>query len=199
VVLAARPDLVLLYASGDNRPAARQLRRAGINVVGLKIDRIADFARATRLLGTLTGHQDRARRTADSVLATLDSVRKATAALPRPRVFWHIWDQPIITIGGGSYLDELLSVAGGENIYGDMSAASPPVTLEDIVRRDPDVVLAGPINAARLAADPRWQAVPAVASGKILVVDTTLVGRPSVMLGQAAAHLAGLLHPAVKR
>jgi ABC-type Fe3+-hydroxamate transport system substrate-binding protein len=110
-------------------------------------------------------------------------------------VFWHIWSQPLITIGAGSFLHELLDIAGAENVYADMPAVSPPVSLEDVVRRDPDVILAGPVNEATLTSDPRWQAVRAVREGRIAVVDTTLVARPSVMLGAAAAHLATLLHP----
>lgn len=194
-VLARRPDLVVLYASSDNQPAAERLTAAGVRVVALKIDRIDQHLRATRLLGALTGHRSRADSLAESLSRTLDSVRTATATLPHPRVFWHIWGQPLITIGTGSYLHELLEIAGAENVYADIRAVSPPVSLEDVVRRDPDVILAGPVNAATLRKDPRWQAVRAVREGDIAIVDTTLVGRPSVLLGEAAIHLARLLHP----
>jgi ABC-type Fe3+-hydroxamate transport system substrate-binding protein len=111
-------------------------------------------------------------------------------------VFWHIWNRPLITIGGGSFLNELLEIAGAENVYAEFPAVSPPVSLEDVVRRDPDFILVGPVNSAELRRDPRWQALRAVREGGMAVVDTNLVGRPSVMLGAAAAHLAHLLHPA---
>jgi ABC-type Fe3+-hydroxamate transport system substrate-binding protein len=194
-VLARRPDLVVLYASEDNRAAGERLQAAGVRVIALKIDRIAHVDRALRLFGAVTDRAPRADSVARAITATLDSVRMATAGLPRPRVFWHIWSQPLITIGAGSFLHELLDIAGAENVYADMPAVSPPVSLEDVVRRDPDVILAGPVNEATLTSDPRWQAVRAVREGRIAVVDTTLVARPSVMLGAAAAHLATLLHP----
>lgn len=194
-VLAKRPDLVVLYASADNRAAAERLTAAGVEVLALKIDRIDQHQRATQILGALTGH----RRTADSLVRsvahTIDSVRTATADLRRPRVFWHIWSQPLITIGHGSYMTELLEIAGADNVYADIAQVSPPVSLEDVVRRDPDVILAGPVNAAQLRTDARWQAIRAVREGRIAVVDTTLVGRPSVSLGKAAAHLAAVLEP----
>jgi ABC-type Fe3+-hydroxamate transport system substrate-binding protein len=198
-VLARRPDLVVIYASADNRAATDRLVAAGIAVLALKIDRIDHHLRATRLLGALTGQQARADSLTQSLTRTIDSVRAATAGLPRPRVFWHIWGQPLITIGSGSFLNELLEIAGAENVYAEMAMVSPPVSLEDVVRRDPDVILAGPVNAALLTRDPRWQAVRAVREGDIAVVDTTLVGRPSVLLGKAAIHLAQLLHPRVER
>ena len=194
-VLAKRPDLVVLYASGDNRAAADRLAAAGIDVLALKIDRIDQHQRATRILGALTGRQPRADSLVRSLARTIDSVRAATADLPHPTVFWHIWSQPLITIGRGSYMHELLEIAGAENVYADLELVSPPVSLEDVVRRDPEVVLAGPVNAAALRTDARWQAIGAVRDGRIAVVDTTLVGRPSVSLGSAAVHLAKILDP----
>ena len=197
-ILAARPDLVVLYASADNRPAAERLRAAGIPTVGLKIDRVEEFVAATRLLGALTGDTASARIVADSVVATLDAIRERTRVLERPSVFWHIWDAPLITIGSGSFLHELVDIAGGENVYGFAEEISPAVSLEDVARRDPHFVLAGPDNAANLRRSPGWQSVRAVREGRILVVDTTLVARPSVKLGEAAVSLARLLHPEVR-
>ena len=198
-VLARRPDLVVVYGSEDNRAAAERLGAAGVRVLALKVDRIEHVTRALRLLGALTGRSAQGDSAARALTAQLDSVRLSTAGLERPRVFWHIWSQPVITIGSGSYLHELLTIAGGDNVYGDLAAVSPPVTLEDVVRRDPDVVLAGPENAAILRSDARWQAVRAVREGHIAVVDTNLVARPSVMLAAAAAHMAALLHPPERR
>ncbi|MDQ6886995.1 MAG: cobalamin-binding protein [Gemmatimonadota bacterium] len=194
-VLAARPDLVILYASADNRAAEQRLRAAGVRTLSLRIDRLEDFVRAMEVLGNATGTADRAGVVVDSVQASLERVARATAALPRVRVFWHVWDNPVFTIGGGSYLTQLVDIAGGRNVYGELAAASPQVTLEDVVRRDPDVILAGPAGARSLRRSPAWHAVAAVSSGHILVVDTTLVGRPSVRLGEAARSLAALLHP----
>jgi ABC-type Fe3+-hydroxamate transport system substrate-binding protein len=194
-VLARRPDLVVLYASADNRAADAQLRAAGVPVISLKIDRIAAFRRAAMLLGLATGDSAQAALVVDSVQRTLDRVRAATSALERPTVFWHVWDAPIYTIGAGSYLDELLAIAGAKNVYADIDAPSPQVSLEDIVRRDPRFILAGPEGAAHIRANEEWQGVRAVREHRVLVVDTMLVGRPSVRLGEAALSLAKLLHP----
>lgn len=194
-VLGARPDLVLLYASNDNRAAATELRTAGVNTLSLKIDHIADFHRAARLIGTLLGDGARGVLVSDSVKRTLDRVRAATAALKKPMVFWHIWDAPLITIAQGSYMNELIAIAGGTNIYGEMPDASPMVSIEDVLRRNPDYIITGPDGARKIRRDPRWSEAPAVKAGRILVADTTLVGKPSVRLGEAAVSLARLLHP----
>jgi ABC-type Fe3+-hydroxamate transport system substrate-binding protein len=151
------------------------------------------------LLGRLTGDSARAATLVDSVAATLSVVRAATASLPRPTVFIHAWDRPIIAIGGGSFLSQLLDIAGARNVYADIAAPSAAVTLEDIVKRNPDFVLASPVSAPKMRASESWNAVPAIRAGKLLVYDTVLVGRPSVLLGAAARSLADLIHPGAVR
>ncbi|HEU4564579.1 MAG TPA: helical backbone metal receptor [Gemmatimonadaceae bacterium] len=194
-VLARRPTLVVLYASGENRGAAEQLRAAGVQTLALTTDEIAQFRRAARILGAVTGREARAAAVVDSVDRTLARVRAATAALRPPTVFVHVWDDPVITVGAGSFMTELVAIAGGRNVYADVAAPSAQVALEDVVRRDPELMLAGPVGAARLRSDPAWRAVPAVRAGRIVVADTTLIARPSVRLGEAAVSLARLFHP----
>ena len=196
-VLARQPDLVILYASEDNRDAAAQLRAAGVATIALKIDSIGSFVRGARLLGRATGRENAAGAVVDSVTGTLQRVRAATAGVERPTVFWHIWDSPIITIGQGSYMSELVEIAGGRNVYQDLDAPSASVALEDVVRRDPQLVLGGPDGVRAMRASAAWQAVPAVRAGRVITVDTTLVGRPSIRLGEAAVSLARALHPSL--
>lgn len=198
-VLGARPDLVVLYASGEDRAAADRLTTAGIATVAFRLDRVADFRRVTLLLGQLVGDTLRARVVVDSVSATLEQVRRATASLPRPTVFFHAWEKPLITIGGGSFLSELVTIAGGHNVYDSLRAPSAAVTLEDVVRRDPDMVLVSPIERERMLASARWRSLRAVREGRVVAYDTNLVARPSVKLGEAAVSLAALLHPGALR
>ena len=146
----------------------------------------------------LLGDSARGIAVSDSVKKTLDSVRAMTASLEKPKVFWHIWDAPLITIARGSYMNELIEIAGGVNVYGDMPDASPAVSIEDVLRRNPQFIITGPDGAEKIRSDPRWSEAPAVKQGRILVADTTLVGRPSVRLGEAAVSLARLFHPAVR-
>jgi iron complex transport system substrate-binding protein len=183
-VLAVHPDLVLLYASADNRSTALALHENKVATLSLKVDRIADFAREARLLGRILGDSVAAATVVDSVQHTLDRVRAATAPLPHPTVFWELWQSPLMAVGGGSFLDELLTVAGGTNIYGTLSAPSPVVSREDVLSRHPDVIFTSP----QAAHD--WQ-------GRVRVPDTALIGHPSVRLGEAAVSLANLLHPGV--
>lgn len=192
-ILGTHPDLVVLYGSASNRASATQLRRAGVHTIAIRQDQVADFPRAVRWLATVLGDRISGDAVIDSVERTLREVQARPRSAKPPTVFWHVWETPLYTIGRGSFLDELVQTAGAVNVFHDQEAASPTVTMEEIVRRDPDYVLAGPTGAAAIRASAKWQAVPAVRAGRILVVDTALVGRPGVRMGEAARHLRALI------
>jgi iron complex transport system substrate-binding protein len=198
-ILAVKPDLVLLYASQDNRASARRLRDAGITTAAFKVDRIEQFDRTTRLLGRLVGDSARGALVADTVLRTLDSIRAVTRKLRPVSVVMPTWSKPLIVIGGGSFMSQLVTIAGGRNVYDSSTSPSPTVTLEDVVQKDPDAVLVGPEQAAVVRASRNWRAIPAVRQGRVLVMDTALVLRPAVRLGEGAVSLAKLFHPQLAR
>jgi ABC-type Fe3+-hydroxamate transport system substrate-binding protein len=194
-VLGARPTLVLLYATAENRPAADAFRRAGIAVVALRVDSIAQFMRLTDVLGAITGERARARTVRDSVAGTLQRVRSITSAAPVRTVVWPAWHSPVMVIGGGSFLDEIVQIAGGRNVFHDSPQPSPQVSVEEIARRDPALVIASAETEAKLRAEPTWRAVRAVRDGRFARHDPAVTGRPSVVLGMAAVSIARALHP----
>jgi ABC-type Fe3+-hydroxamate transport system substrate-binding protein len=195
-VLAVRPTLVILYATAENRAAAEAFARAGVRTMALRVDRIREFHTLLRTLGVALGDTAAARVVSDSVQRTLDAVRRRTSTWPRVRVVWPLWDRPLLVVGQGSYLDELVEVAGGVNVFHDLAAPSPAVSVEEVARREPELVVAGSVaSAQRLREAPGWRVVAAVREGRVVAVDEGLTGRPSVNLGMAAVAIARALHP----
>jgi ABC-type Fe3+-hydroxamate transport system substrate-binding protein len=194
-VLARRPDLVVLYASADDRAAAHAFRTAGIATLSIRIDRLSDFRRALQMIGRVVHDSAAAAVVADSVLGTIDRVHRAAAGLAAVPLVWEVDQSPMRVIGGGSYLNEIVADAGGRNLYGDVPDPSPQVSLEDVLRRDPDVVLTSPSGARAIRANPAWARWLAASRHRLVVPDTALVGMPSVRMGEAAVALAQLLHP----
>lgn len=195
-VLATRPTLVVLYATAENRAVAEALARAGVRTLALRVDRIAQFHAQLRILGVALGATARATTVSDTVQRTLDRVRALTAAITeRPTVVWPVWNTPPMVIGGGSYMDELLEIAGARNVFHDAVQPSPSVSMEEVIARAPQFVLVSEKQAVALGADDSWRALPAVRAKRFVRHDPALTGRPSVVLGMAAVQLARALHP----
>ncbi len=194
-LIAARPDLVILYATDSNRDAAARLAHADISTLSLRIDSVHDFDRATRMLGRVLGDSATGAIVADSVNRSLARVRVATQPLPHPTTVWRLADRPPMVVGGGSFMSELLEDAGARNLYAHLSQPSPVVAIEDVVIRNPDVVIIGGDMGASSTSLGAWNSVPAVTKGSVVSVSSDLVARPSVQMGAAAAALARALHP----
>ncbi len=190
-VLAARPDLVVLDARPDNQQAAAVLRNANVPVVALRVDRVDQFLNTLTILGSLLNARARSDSLRRTLQATLDSVRQ-TRSGARPTVFLPVWNAPLMTVGSGSFLSELVAIAGAKNLYEERIESAFVVSPEDVSRRDPDVILVAPASAAEWSPGGRWAALRAVRTGRVLTYDTTLVGQPSLRMGLAAVSLARL-------
>ncbi len=186
-VAARRPDLVVLYRSGQNVSAAEQLERLGIRTVLLDLNLLEDLGPAARRLGVLTAH----RPAADSLARVMDSVVSQPPAPSTRSLAFIVWDNPPIVIGAGSYLDRLATLAGARNVFHDISSPSAQVSIETIAARDPEfvAVLSDSTGAPRYAARPEWQAVRAVQQRRFLLLPGQLFGRPGPRVAQAVREL----------
>jgi iron complex transport system substrate-binding protein len=194
-VLASRPDLVLLYNSAQNAAIAARLRALGIPALRLNTDRLADVGRIGRLLGRVTGHTV----AADSVAAVFDTAlasATATPAGPRPKVLLLVWEQPPMTIGRGSFLDDLVRRAGGVNLFEDVASSAGTVSIEAVASRDPDLILTTTAGPVAFASRPEWQAVRAVRERRFLPVTGSEFNRPSPRAPAAIRELSARLRRA---
>ena len=194
-VAAARPDLVVLYRSPLNETAADQLARLGIATLVLSQDRLEDLGRAARILGRVT---DR-RHAGDSVAGAIAQALAAPAPALGIRLALIAWDNPPMVIGGGSYLDQLATLAGAQNVFHDLGSADV-VSLETIAARDPDVIAVLSDRAAvgppAFARRPPWQVIRAVRERRFITLTGSLFGRPSPRAPAAVAALRRLLEAA---
>jgi iron complex transport system substrate-binding protein len=177
-VLAQRPDLVVLYNSGQNAAVAGRLRELGVPHLRINTDALSDVPRVSRMLGLLTGHSGGA----DSVAAVFDTAlahATVNAAGLRPKVLLLVWEQPPMTVGRGSFLSELIQRAGGQNVFADVAASSGVVSIEAVAARDPDLILTTAQGPAAFAGRPEWQVVSAVRRRRFLAVNGSEFNRPS--------------------
>jgi iron complex transport system substrate-binding protein len=141
-VLALAPDLVIRFG-GESDPATRgHLDRMGIPYLTIRPDGIRDVRAIIRDLGTLTGHREEA----DTLLTRMDTalaeIRDRVEGRPRLQVAYLLGGSPPWVAAGGSYIEELLELAGGRNVFADLDGRFGPVNVELFLDRDIDLILA---------------------------------------------------------
>ena len=191
-IVAQRPDLVVLYNSGQNAAVAGRLRELGIPALRINTDALSSVPRAALALGLLTGRE----RDADSLISAFDTaLANATGNSTgrRPRVLLLVWEQPPMTVGRGSFLSELIERAGGENLFQDVTASSGVVSIEAVAARNPDLIFTTADGPAAFATRPEWQVVPAVRQRQFLRVTGSEFERPSPRAPAAIRELSAQL------
>jgi iron complex transport system substrate-binding protein len=190
-IVAARPDLVLLYPSALNDAAAARLGELGIAALRLRTDRLADVPRLARLLGHATGRD----AAGDSVATRFerDLAAASTTHTEGPTVFILAWDQPLTTIGAGSFLSEVVQRAGGRNVFAELMSASAPVSLEAVVARDPSLVLVPSAELRATGIRPEWNAVRAFRERRLVHVTGSEYLRPTPRAPSAVRALGARL------
>ncbi len=198
-VLLRRPDLVIVIGGADNASAVRELERLGVPFMVVVFNSLSDLDRNVMRLGALLARPDAARALSASMREGLEEVRNSVRGLNRPLVYYDIGYPPAITAGAGSYINELIWIAGGRNAFSDLAAPSPSVSLESIVARDPDLILypmsEDLANTTPAWQRPGWEALRAVREGQIRGVDAGLVHRLGPRVVEAARMLARVMHP----
>ena len=207
-ILAARPGLVLTY--GSQKDLQMQLRRAGIGVFDYRHAGLAGIFRVMRELGKATGHVDEAEQAAAGLEKRLAAVRARTALLPKPRTLLVMGREPLTlrnlnASGGVGFLQEVLEIAGGVNVFADVHREAVSVSNEMLLSRAPEAVIdlhygaSEPADRARAQKELAvWQTVslvPAVRRKRVLPLYGDQFVVPGPRIAQAAEEIARALHP----
>lgn len=202
-VVSLHPDLVVSVKFSDG--TIERLVSAGILVLVVDPQGIADVSKSAVMLGKAVG-ADGARLATD-IDGQLAKVRATVAAATsKPRVFHEVdASDPTkpFTVGPGSYIQDLITLAGGANIAATTSSAYPQISLEEVVKADPEIIVLGDADYGttpdQVAARPGWAAITAVKNKKVFPISDSLVSRPGPRVGDAALAYAKLLHPELFR
>src|SRR6266550_632180 len=182
-----------------------KLQSASLNVLVVDPQSVSDVAKTASLLGKAVGADGDA--LAHSIQQRVDAVKtKIATATTHPRVYHEIdASDPakIFTVGPGSYINDLIDIAGGVNVAARAASAYPQLSAEEILRSDPEIiVLAADAYSSKpgdVAARPGWSIVAAVKNNRIFTIDPNLINRPGPRVGEAAEAYAKLVHPELFR
>src|SRR6266545_4213033 len=187
-VLALKPDLVLWLTDGGAFPAVKRIASLGIPVRAIPVIDVADVLAAARLVGEALGDAPAGEKLARGLGDAVEAARRRAAQGPRTRVLFVVGREPLVVAGPGSYPDELVRLAGGENVVKD-ARPWPVYPLERAVADDPALVVDGavlepPEGLQRLAP------IPAVRRGAVYRLRDDSALRPGPRLARALDELS---------
>jgi len=187
-ILALRPDLIVVWLHGSAQRQLDQLRRLGVPMFYSEPKKLADIGPAIETLGRLAGTElpaTQAARRYDARLARLARENSSKAPL---RVFFQIWDQPVMTINNSHLMSDAMHTCGGRNVFGALPALVPTIDIEAVLAANPQVIVASGADAARppwLDDWKRWRQLDAVRQNNLYFIPPELITRlaPRVLDG----------------
>ena len=197
-VVSLKPDLIITVKFSDGTIEALSQTSAAVLVVDPQ--NVADVARTATMIGQAIGANGA--KLASDIQIQLDAVKAKTATASKLKVFHEIDASDLTkmyTVGPGSFIDDLIKLAGGTNVAAAAKTQYPTISAEEVVRADPEIIVladaAYGTTLDQVIARPGWSALAAVKNKRVYPVSGNLYGRPGPRLGTAAEEYAKLVHP----
>lgn len=192
-LLSLKPDLLLLWP-GSVGPAQReQLKRLNIPTYVAEPHNLQQLTAQIEEIAAQLGRAERGASLAADLRQRLDALRQRYRRAEPLRVFYQVWDRPLYTVGGGQIISDALQVCGARNVFADLTLPAPQISVEAVLQRNPQVILAS--DQSQLDAWKAWPQVAAVAQGRLLLVADKGLERPSGQMIEATAKLCQLIAP----
>ncbi|MGA2466211.1 MAG: cobalamin-binding protein [Thermodesulfobacteriota bacterium] len=195
-----KPDLVIATGAGNTRDMVDRLGKLGFPTYVIFPKNFNDVLKSIDHLGQVVGREKEAMGIILGIKQRRQRVIELTKGLSRPKVFLQIGEAPIVTVGKGSFADDLIHLAGGENIARKEKEMYPRLGMEEILKRSPEVILISSMNPKGdyqrvLQEWSRWKMIPAVKNGRVHLIDSDLIDRPSPRIIDGLEEIARILHP----
>ena len=200
MILSLKPDLVLC-SGGVQKELALKLKSLGIPAVTLYPKDLKQLLNGITLVGKATGTEKIALKYVEGLRSRINSVKEKVKNSAKPKVYLEIWNQPLTTAGNGSFVDELITISGAVNIFSELKQTFPSVGGEEIINRNPDVIVTAYMDkAGKIKADlvkrPGWGNINAVKNGRVYdEINSDLLLRSGPRLVDGIEELAKKFHP----
>lgn len=192
-LLSLRPDLLLLWPDSVGPAQREQLKRLNIPTYVAESRNLDQLTEHIEAIAVQLGRAERGISLAATLRQRLVSLRERYRRDEPLRVFYQVWDRPLYTVGGGQIISDALQVCGARNVFADLTLPAPQISVEAVLLRDPEVILAS--DQAQLDAWKAWPQVAAVQQGQLLMVTDKGLERPSGQMIEATARLCELIAP----
>jgi iron complex transport system substrate-binding protein len=201
-VIALRPDLVIAWPNAGSRPQIDRIAAFGIPVYRSEPRSLEDVARTLEAIGALLGTSAAAREAARTFRRRVAELERAHAAKPPVRVFYQVWDRPLLTVSGAHLISKVMRLCGGVNVFADVPGIAPAVEREAVLAADPEAIVASGADESPPPWLDEWRRFPrlaAVARGNLFAIPPQLLQRHTPRILEGAAQLCALLDEVRRR
>lgn len=192
-ILSFKPDLVYL-TDGMHNFLIEGLEANKIAYYVSTASSIKNLEQEIQQIGELTGHTAEAKKVIAEMNQKISSFRDTSAATPS--VYYEVWNAPYMSAGSTSFINDVISAAGGKNLFSDLSEAYPMVNEETIIARQPEIILIpaiSGISAETVGSRAGWKNIPAVKNNRVYIIDDNLFTRPGPRIADAVQTLSELI------
>ena len=204
-IIAAKPDLVVCESFLQHKEAAETLKRSGISVLSLRVESIEQLYNAILSIGGAAGCPDKAEPLAAKIKGDFEQIRAKASSAKKVKVLWAVQTEPMRVVGVKTFVNEIIEIAGGQNVIAPTGDQYPSVGTETILTSGAEVIIQSAMGKEAIAkqqeaADKFWNRfanLPAVKEKKVYVIESDIVLRLGPRLPGGAMMVAKLLHPQI--
>ncbi|MEM3754240.1 MAG: cobalamin-binding protein [Candidatus Bathyarchaeia archaeon] len=201
IIIDLNPDLVIAESQGLQGKVVDTLEKNGFTVIGLDPKSVSQIIQNIILVGRATGKEVEAEKLANELNQRIDYVvNKVKNIAHKPRAYFELWYDPLASIGPGTWIHELIEMAGGENIFSDANSPYPLISSEAVIERNPEVIIIplgymGGLGKSEIKQRPGWDSIEAVKNDRICEINEDIVYRPGPRIVEGLEQLAKIINP----
>jgi iron complex transport system substrate-binding protein len=200
-VLALRPDLLVVWKTGNTARQLEQLKSLGIPIFYSDPQKLDQVATSLTRLGQLMGTEALAQSAAQDYRQKIARLSSTYARRPTVRVFYQIWEKPIFTLNGDHIASDAMRVCGGQNVFAALKVPAPTVSTEAVLQANPEAIVGGEKHDAESGINiwKQYQGMEAVRRGNLFMLDSELLVRATPRIADGVAVLCEKLETARRR
>jgi len=198
-IVSLKPDLIVVWSSGNNLKEVEKLEALGLTVFMSEPYYPKDIANNIERFGILTGNTKISSTFVDKYLNHYKRLQKDNEKKEKIKVFYQLWNKPIMTINGKHLISQIINLCGGTNVFSELSSLTPKISVEAVIGSNTDVIIAGDIGSRKLlwmSEWKQWTQIPAVRKKQVYFINPDLINRAGPRILQGADELCGLLDKA---
>jgi iron complex transport system substrate-binding protein len=200
-IIALNPDLIVASSKSLQGRIVETLEGYGLTVIGLDAKNVSQIIQNILLVGKITGKEIEAKNLTNELNRRInDVINKVKDVKHKPRVYFELWYDPLASIGPGTWIHELIEMAGGENIFSDANSPYPLINSEAVIQRNPEIIIIplgymGGIGKSEIKKRVGWNSIEAIKNDRIYEIDEDIVYRPGPRIVDGLEQLARIIHP----